>query len=322
MANAESKTKFDLYQVVTDKIIAALETGVPPWSKGYAGSQSGVPINAVSGNPYKGINVLLLWIEGVERGFSSDIWLSGKQALDAGCSFKEGEGKKWTLVTFWKWVFKDKDGNTVSEKAIKERKVNESELKKIPFLRYHRVYNLDQFEGEGIESLKARHGVVEHTLDPDELDAMIAAMGVEVRHRAGVIPNYRPTSDLITMPPAVNYDSYKRYMATKAHEAIHATGHASRLNRPLEKYHEDREERAKEELIAEIGSAMFCAQAGIEVEMSTHHASYIASWLKVLRDDNKFVVSASTKAQKACEFLLNSGAQAGSEQGGKVQSAS
>jgi antirestriction protein ArdC len=135
-------------------------------------------------------------------------------------------------------------------------------------------------------------------------DAFFAETGAVIRH-GGSQAYYMPSKDVIQMPPFETFEDAESHAATLAHELIHWTSEPSRLNRDLSRYAKDRSERAREELIAEIGSVFLCADLGIapELEPRPDHASYLASWLKVLSSDKRFIFSAAARAQKAAAFL-------------------
>ena len=125
--------KVDVYQMVTDRIITALEAGTPPWSKPWKnGAMAGLPFNMTSMDPeegqtYTGINVPLLWAS----GYDDSRWITWNQAKKANITIKSDEAKNWTPIVFWNMFDKDNGDGTVQ---------------KIPFLRYYRVYNAEQCE--------------------------------------------------------------------------------------------------------------------------------------------------------------------------------
>jgi antirestriction protein ArdC len=135
-------------------------------------------------------------------------------------------------------------------------------------------------------------------------DAFFAETGAVIRH-GGSQAYYMPSKDVIQMPPSETFEDAESHAATLAHELIHWTSEPGRLTRDLSHYAKDKSERAREELIAELGSVFLCADLGIapELEPRPDHASYLASWLKVLSNDKRFIFSAAAHAQKAAAFL-------------------
>lgn len=271
----------DVYQIVTDKVIEALEKGAAPWRKPWNARQS-APANFVTKKAYRGMNAFLMQL----TPFSCPFWVSYKQAQSLGGTVKKGE--KGSIVVFWNWV---------------ERK-NETTGKdeKIPFLRYYTVFNLEQCEG--IEWEKPELPGDFNPIDEAEKVAAGFENSPRLRH-SGASANYQPALDLVTMPEQGTFDTAQNYYATLFHELGHATGHESRLNRAgITEFDRFGSERyAKEELVAEMTSAFLCAEAGIENTLE-QTAAYIQGWLRALRNDRKLVVTAAGAAQKAADLII------------------
>jgi antirestriction protein ArdC len=271
----------DVYQIVTDRVVELLEAGTVPWNKPWVGGANQTPKNLASGKPYRGIN---LWLLGC-ASYSSPYWVSYKQAQERGGQVKKGE--KSSLVTFWKMFESEKDG----------------EKKTIPMLRYYRVFNVQQCDGLEYpkEELPTREF---NTIE--ECERIVSGMP-----KAPVLTHeeqrayYQRNADKVNMPKKETFDTAENYYATLFHELTHSTGHESRLGRMQEKFsHFGDTTYAKEELIAEMGASFLCNVAGIMDRTIDNSASYINSWLKALKNDRKLVVSASSKAQEAAEFIL------------------
>lgn len=272
----------DIYAEVTDRIIKQLEQGVIPWQKPWIAS--GAAISHSTGKPYSLLNQILLSRPGEYATF--------KQISEEGGRVKKGE--KSSMVVFWKWIEQEDEDNP-------------GEMKKIPFLRYYNVFHIDQCEG-----IKPRHSrPLPDVVKPDEAAEAIAAdyltrSGVTLTHEAGDRAFYRPSTDSITLPLLAQFKDTAEYYSTLFHEMTHSTGHASRLNRLTKVAAFGSEEYSKEELIAEIGAAALVNHAGLETSGSlTNSAAYIKSWLAALRDDKRLIVSASGKAEKAVNLILN-----------------
>jgi antirestriction protein ArdC len=296
---AEKTERLDVYQLVTDQMIAKLEVGTVPWvhylKSGSNGYQS--PKNLVTRKPYRGINLFLLGMS----EFSSPWWLTFKQCNDLGGHVKKGE--HGTIIVFWKRLDKpiDKDDHEPDE---------EEHDRPYFVLRYYRVFNVQQCEG-----LNLREVPTTETTEPSGFDpiAEAEALASHYLESAGApkleylhypqSASYAPFLDLIRIPEPRFFISPERYAKTKFHESVHSTGHQSRLNRQLDG---DRSEYSREELVAEMGASMLCGLAGILDTTIDNSAAYIAGWLQVLKADKRAVIVAAGAAQKAADHILNS----------------
>lgn len=276
--------KKDIYQEVTDRIVAQLEQGVIPWRKPWIISGKGCAISRSTGKAYSLLNQLILGKPGE--------YLTYAQCAKEGGHIRKGE--KASMVVFWKWV-EQKDEET-------------DEVKKIPFLRHFSVFHIDQCEG-----IKPKHELpaAAQTLDPDAAaDSIISdylqRSGVKLSHVAGDRAFYRPSTDTVTLPLLAQFKELAEYYSTTFHELTHSTGHASRLNRLTKLACFGSEEYSKEELVAEIGAAALVNHVGLETPGSFRNsAAYVQSWLKALKDDRRLIVSAAGQAEKACSLILN-----------------
>lgn len=279
----ERPMKNDIYQRVTDTIIAELEKGTAPWTKPWAGANMTSIHKNVRGNAYSGVNVLLTWISAVNNGFTETQWLTFKQAKELGGSVRKGE--KGTRIVFAKNVQTDKEN---------------ADGKKIGYFMHkgYTVFNICQCEGLPESMYDTATEPVAEPVRCVETESLIAKTGAMIQ--TGSSACYSPSSDTITMPPAGLFADMPQYYATLLHELTHWTGHKSRLDREKHKRCGDAT-YAFEELIAELGAAFLCAQQGIKGELQ--HASYIESWLKALKNDNRFVFKAASAASKAHQFI-------------------
>lgn len=280
-------TKINVYDMVTTRIIAELEDGVIPWEKPWTGVRSGA-YNRVSKRPYSLLNQMLLKHTGEYATY--------KQWQDLGGQVKKGE--KSEIVVFWK-IFETEETN---------KDTGEKETKKIPLLRYYNVFHISQVEG--VEPLKPEqlNDEVEPIEEADKIITdYITREHIEFTECRSNEAYYSPSSDRVVVPMKEQYKVINEYYSTTFHELTHSTGHKSRLNR-LETGAVAAfggTEYSKEELVAEIGSASLMNLLGIEtVKTFRNSAAYIQSWLQVLRNDNKFIVSASSKAEKAVNYIL------------------
>jgi antirestriction protein ArdC len=268
-----------VYEIVTSRILAKLERGVVPWRKPW---RTLPPANLVSKKPYRGINVFLLALQ----GYGSQYWLTFNQAKQLGGNVRKGE--HGTKIVFWK--FDTYETETVD---------GETEERKSAFRRYYTVFNLEQTEGlKALLALppafpnQSAEGIVKGMPNPPafEQDAQAA---------------YIPSRDVVAMPSRTAFESQAEYYSTLFHELTHSTGHAKRLAREgfdtPQKFGSD--SYSREELIAEMGSAMLCGVAGIEQSTLANSAAYLKTWIQRLRSDSKLVVSAASAAQKAADYI-------------------
>lgn len=295
MSRKETGARLDIYARITDRIVAELEKGIRPWMQPWQSTNAlgGVtrPLRH-NGLPYSGMNVLLLWSEATARGFANPTWMTFKQALELGGAVRKGE--TGSMVVFAS-RFTKTETDAVGDDVDRE----------IPFLKAYSVFNVAQVEGlpDHYYGQKA-----EPLRDPiariESADHFFANTGAVIRH-GGSQAYYAPALDVIQMPRFETFRDAASYVAVLSHETVHWTADSRRVGRDLSRYAKDRTERAREELIAELGSCFLCADLGIapELEPRADHASYLASWLKVLADDKRAIFSAAAHAQRAVTFL-------------------
>lgn len=271
--------------MVTDRIIAELEKGNIPWKRPWTGVRSGA-YNRISKKPYSIINQMLLQHTGEYATF--------KQWTDLGGHIRKGE--KSEFVVFWKILEKEETNEDTGEK----------EVKKIPMLRYYNVFHISQVDG--VEPLALPFAEVEPIEAADKIiTEYIEREHITFEECASNEAFYSPSRDRVVVPMKEQYKHINEYYSTTFHELTHSTGHKNRLDR----LHTGAdaafgsETYSKEELVAEIGSASLMNLLGIEtIKTFRNSAAYIQSWLKVLKSDNKFIVSASSKAEKAVNYII------------------
>jgi antirestriction protein ArdC len=268
-----------VYENVTKSIIAELEGGTAPWVKPWkAGKRVGImPANAITGHHYRGINVPILWHAADERGFPTNGWLTFKQALDAGGHVRKGE--KGTQIVFTKRI-------SVTDDAKEEER-------QISMMRAFTVFNVAQVEG--IQAL----AVTPETPPAGTVEIFVTATGADIRH-GGDRACYVPSRDFIALPNPSDFASPEHYDATKLHELVHWSGNEKRLKRDLSNRFGTKA-YAAEELVAELGAAFLCAHLGIQGQL--RHAEYIASWLSLLKEEDRAVFTAASKASAAADYL-------------------
>lgn len=276
----------DVYAIITARILEKLAAGTVPWRKPW-NANVGVPRNLVSKHPYRGVNVFMLHA----GGYSSPWWLTYRQAQHLGGSVRKGE--RGTTVVYWQPIVRDHDDD--AHVPARRRGV---------MLRTYTVFNVEQCER--IEA----PGTATTTCSPiEEAERILAAMPnpPQIRH-GGAAAYYRPRADIVQLPAREAFASPEVYYSVAFHEFTHATGHASRLDRPTVSSEVlpafGSPDYSKEELIAEMGAAFLCAVAGIETHTLDNAAAYIAGWLRALRDDTRLVVGAAAHAQRAADYIL------------------
>lgn len=272
----------DIHQTVTDKILAALETANPSdWQCPWHRRGGGLPINAKSGKAYRGINVLSLWVADQVAGYGDARWATYKQWSELGAQVRKGE--RSSLVVFYK------DYEVAGDDGDPERRM----VAKASF-----AFNAQQVEGAPPTEIIPVGG-----FEPIEVaEATIRATGARIDH-GGDSACYIPSMDLVRMPPRDRFVSADGYYSTIFHELGHWTGHKSRLDRDLAGRFKS-QAYAGEELIAELTAAFVTAGLGLASEPHAQTASYIASWIKLLRDDKRALFAAAAAASKAADYLI------------------
>ncbi|MFK3708706.1 ArdC family protein [Klebsiella sp. NPDC088457] len=278
-----SKTKTDIYQTVTDGIITALEAGVKPWACPWqrVAGMSGLPSNYATGAAYSGMNIMLLWCSASKQGFSDSRWMTYKQSQAAGGQVRKGE--HGTTAIFYTTLEKENDAG---------------EIDHIPMLKTFVVFNVEQIDGL---SLTAETVAPEATFDPlPQAENLFRSSGARIIEK-GQNAFFMPSSDEIWLPERHLFADAANFYATGLHELVHWSGAKSRLNREM-KGRFGSEGYAAEELVAELGSAFLMAELGIVGEVQ--HESYIASWLKALKNDKRYIFKAASAASKAHRYLM------------------
>jgi antirestriction protein ArdC len=237
----------------------------------------------------------------MSRGFASSMWMTFKQALELGAAVRKGETGS-TVVFASRFTKSEADG--------KGGEVD----REIPFLKAYSVFNVEQIDGLPDPYYHRPAPVLAPIGRIDQADLFFRHTGAIIRH-GGNQAFYAPGPDLIQMPPFESFKDAASYYATLSHEATHWTAPNERVGRDLSRYAKDRTERAREELIAELGSCFLCADLGIapELEPRPDHASYLQSWLNVLADDKRAIFQAAAHAQRAVAYLHDLQPAAGGE---------
>ncbi|MFH5803202.1 ArdC family protein [Alienimonas sp. DA493] len=283
----------DIRTQITQQIVEALESGdVPPWRRPWAGG--GLPQNAATGNRYGGVNVLLLQHASLDSGFASPLWATYRQWQSAGCQV--GRGRRGTKIVFYRPL----------TKVVTDRRTGEEREESFPLLKTYSVFNLDQVEGEVVERLRAEHAgpIRADFVDFGPAEEAIRATEADVRF-GGDRAFYDRTGDYVQMPHKRQFDPPHEFYTVLFHELAHWCGHPLRLNRAAgDRFGDSR--YAQEELVAELTSAYLLAETGVpQSDDLGGHNAYVASWLKALHNDTRFIFRAATAASKAADYVLD-----------------
>lgn len=286
-----SSSKPSIYESITETVVRAMETtGRIPWIQPWSARGGSAPYNLKSGKPYRGVNVIILMVTSMERGYGAGAWLTYKQAKELGGHVRRGE--KGTQIVFWK----------PTKRTEKDSKTGEETTKRSVIARTYTVFHVEQCEGIEAETVKEPEWTEGENA---EAEALLTAWAEECpMEHGGHGAFYSPSFDRIQLPERGQFATLAGYYTTAFHEMGHSTGHESRLNRdlsPLAKIHS----YAKEELIAELTACFLAATTGVRrtADEHTNSVAYLKSWASKLRDDPKLIMSAAQSAQKAADLI-------------------
>ena len=274
----------NIYEMVTNKIIEQLESGIIPWRKPWSGASNGA-YNVVSKKTYSLLNQMLLKYAGPYATF--------KQWSDLGGKVKKGE--KSETIVFWKVKIYEEE----QEDGTKKEKI-------VPVLKKYSVFHISQVTGVEVEEMLVPK-ILEPCVEADKvINDYVVRSGITFKECITDSAFYSAILDCVEVPAKEQYSEIEEYYSTSFHELVHSTGHGSRLNRIslTEGASFGSEVYSKEELVAEIGSAMLMNRLQIDTKSTFMNSSgYIQSWLRKLKNDSKFVVSASSQAEKAVHYI-------------------
>lgn len=267
-------------EAIANTIIAMLDKGVAPWKMPWKNGGA----MSINGNYYRGINAILLsW-----QNYNDNRWLTFNKVKQLGGKVKKGE--KSLPVVFWQFIVKnekDENGDTIA--------------KKIPFLRLYNVFNVEQCEGLKLPENKVFNAENNSIEEAENIWNNYAGKPAILKHKSQA--SYIPSIDVINMPEMKQFNSSEEYYSTLFHEAVHSTGHKSRLDR-LTSDAFGSEKYGKEELVAEIGSAILCQSVGITQTLE-NSAAYCKSWCNAIKAmPATAIISAASQAQKAVDLIL------------------
>ena len=293
----------NVYQLVTDRIVEQLNKGIVPWQKPWSGAclADGGAINYVTRRPYSFLIQLLLGKEGE--------WLTFKQVKAAGGSIKKGS--KAGMVVFYSQV--KREFKTKVQEEDDDQPVIKTKERLVPILKYYLVFHIDDTEGIDSKIKKEeKDGTLIFPIDAAEevITGYLERESDLTFHNDHLSDRafYSPSLDSVTVPMLSQYEIPEEYYSTTFHELVHSTKKKSRCNRDSEQHGIAAfggEDYSREELVAEIGSAMLCNKVGIECEKAFKNSvAYIQSWLRALKNDPKAIVWASSRAENAARFIL------------------
>ena len=284
--------KKDVYTRVTNRIIADLEKGVRSWLKPWSAAHPAGSITRPlrhNGTPYRGVNVVLLWGEAQEKGYSAPIWMTYKQASELGGQVRKGE--HGSLVVY---------ANRITRTETNAK--GEDTEREIPFMKGYTVFCVEQIDGLPLHYYPQPVDPLPLSQRIEGAENFMAATGATIRY-GGDRAYYAPGLDVVQLPPFAAFRDAESFYATACHELCHWSGAKHRLDRSFNAKRFGDHGYAREELVAELGAAFLCADLGITPEIRDDHAAYLSHWLKVLREDKRAIFSAAAHAQRAADFL-------------------
>ena len=288
--NGRATARRDIAAEINTKILADLERGVLPWKKPWAGARAGgapgLPLR-VGGEPYRGVNIVLLWSAAMEAGYRSRHWLTFNQAVKLGAHVRKGE--RGEFVVYY--------GKTIKTRT---NKTGEEVEDLIPFLKSYVVFNADQIDG--LDALFYAAPTPPGIMPLAGHEAWFAKLGIP-RILTRDTACYIPSRDVIGMPPIEAFDTPEDYAATLNHEAIHACKAPHRCDRDFSKRYPEAAYYV-EEICAELGAAYLGAHLGLPPAHIHDHSAYVDHWIKLLKDDRRVFLEAAAKAQASVDWLL------------------
>jgi antirestriction protein ArdC len=285
----------DLYATITDQLIADIEAGAGNWHMPWHTLAAAAP-RSVDGHRYRGINALWLAMTADTNGWPSGLWATYKAWQRHGAQVRRGE--RGTSVLLWKTLDRTADNQTTEPPDRDDTPVGRRRL----VARTFTVFAAEQADGaDHHQATDTAGALLDETSRVDHAERYFAAIGAHV-HLGANLAAYRPGTDTIHLPAPTQFDRPAHFWATAAHEHVHWSGHPTRLARDLTgRFGTDA--YAAEELVAELGAALWSAEAGLAPVTRPNHAAYLAGWLRILRADPRHLLTVASKAQAALDHL-------------------
>jgi antirestriction protein ArdC len=292
-------------QKLTERLIELMESGVNPWRKEWQGQKASQHVNIATGQPYRGCNPSMLHFQMQLRGSGLALWCGIAQAEAKGWYPQKGSQGCYILrPQMMQRIKQDEDGRTVRDEH------GEAVMSSWVEYRPACVFNVMDLQGDGLDEAIAQYvGTIADRPEDERLRdaaAALEAWSVPVKH-GGDRACYSPSQDQITMPPRKAFTGDAAYWSTRAHEAVHSTGHKARLSREFGGVFGD-EKYAREELVAELGAFLICNRLQID-SAADNHAAYLSHWVKVLKEGPKVLFKVLSDATKAANLIVPEAAQ-------------
>jgi antirestriction protein ArdC len=285
----------DIYQEVTDKILAALERGVLPWQRGWDQGLAGAPMNPTTGRAYRGINTLLLGMM-QDAAFNGDPrWCSYRQAQARGWQVRKGE--RGTTVVFYRKL--QRRGGEDGETGLVSPDTAGEGARPFFMMRASTVFHATQIDG--IPVYNPPGIAAEPWRTPEAVQTILDNSGATI-HYGGSQACFVPSRDCIYLPPKGAFRSDAAFSYTTLHELSHYAYAAPRLNLS-QGGRFGSAAYAFEELVVSIASVNICTVIGVEAEIE-NTASYLADWMTVIKSDKKAIFRAAADAQRVADYIL------------------
>src|ERR1700745_681184 len=295
MKNDASTSGQDVYSRITSQIVASLEQGVRPWVKPWNAEHAAGRITQplrFNCQPYSGINILSLWMSATAQGFAAPIWMTFRQAMELNAHVRKGE--KGSLVVY---------ANAI-RRTERDEETGEDFEREISYFKGYTVFNVEQIDGLPDHYYAKAAPQLDPVARIDRAEKFFGDCKATIRH-GGNRAYYAQEIDYVQMPPFESFRDAESYYSTLAHEMTHWTKHPSRLARDLGRKQWGDEGYAQEELVAELGAAFLCANLELASDPREGNASYIATWLEVLRNYSRCIIKAAAHAQRAADYLAS-----------------
>ena len=290
----------DTAKEIADIFIKALEEETLPWHSGFDKFRYIKPFNPANGTVYQGMNSFNFALKSYIRGYRDPRFMTMSQANELGGKVKKGEHCIWgfnfkpTLV-----LVKDEEGNPVLDDK------GQKQYKEMIFPKPFMVFNVEQFEGLNLPKIPEIEQPDHKWTPVERAENLLKASKANISNELTcLVPHYSPLADKITLPLPNQYHDAENYYSTALHELSHWTGHSSRLNRDFAK-DKHTQKYAREELRAEIGSAMVNMMLGIAPKISENNKAYIKGWIAHLKEEPKEILRACGDAEKISDYIMN-----------------